>query len=175
MICWNAMSGLNILTSFLPVIFAIALNEIRAKWFKNLIQTLTTLPNFLHHHLEPLQPHEFAFGQRDRRLVIVERVDPAEQRHVAEQEHEHEQRRHIEPQFECMLLVDRLGADHLRGLLRLAALLARQLLARGVFGGLDLTAHNRFGAAVHACDYVERKIIASMSEALLPQGNAGNR
>lgn len=40
-----AMSGLNILTSFLPVIFAIALNEIRAKWFKNLIQTLTTLPN----------------------------------------------------------------------------------------------------------------------------------
>ena len=42
-----AMSGLNILTSFLPVIFAIALNEIRAKWFKNLIQTLTTLPNFI--------------------------------------------------------------------------------------------------------------------------------
>lgn len=42
-----AMSGLNILTSFFPVIFAIALNEIRAKWFKNLIQTLTTLPNFI--------------------------------------------------------------------------------------------------------------------------------
>ncbi|QOL35368.1 sugar ABC transporter permease [Bifidobacterium lemurum] len=42
-----AMSGLNILTSFLPVIFAIALNEIRAKWFKNIIQTLTTLPNFI--------------------------------------------------------------------------------------------------------------------------------
>lgn len=42
-----AMSGLNILTSFLPLFFAIALNEIRAKWFKNLIQTLTTLPNFI--------------------------------------------------------------------------------------------------------------------------------
>lgn len=42
-----AMSGLNILTSFIPVLFAIALNEIRCKWFKNLIQTLTTLPNFI--------------------------------------------------------------------------------------------------------------------------------
>ncbi|MBW3079117.1 sugar ABC transporter permease [Bifidobacterium sp. 81T8] len=42
-----AMSGLNILTSFFPLVFAIALNEIRAKWFKNLIQTLTTLPNFI--------------------------------------------------------------------------------------------------------------------------------
>ncbi|MCH9276041.1 ABC transporter permease subunit [Bifidobacterium amazonense] len=42
-----AMSGLNILTSFFPLVFAIALNEIRSKWFKNLIQTLTTLPNFI--------------------------------------------------------------------------------------------------------------------------------
>lgn len=42
-----AMSGLNILTSFLPLIFAITLNEIRTKWFKNLIQTLSTLPNFI--------------------------------------------------------------------------------------------------------------------------------
>lgn len=41
------MSGLGILTSFLPVIFAILLNEVRAKWFKNLVQTLTTLPNFI--------------------------------------------------------------------------------------------------------------------------------
>lgn len=54
-----------------------------------------------------------------------------------------------------MLFVDRLGADHLRGLLRLAALLARQLLARGVFGGLDLAAHNRFGATVHADSLVD--------------------
>lgn len=42
-----AMSGLNILTSFFPLFFAIALNEIRAKWFRNIIQTLTTLPNFI--------------------------------------------------------------------------------------------------------------------------------
>ncbi|KFJ04906.1 ABC transporter, permease protein [Bifidobacterium tsurumiense] len=42
-----AMSGLNILTSFFPLLCAIALNEIRARWFKNLVQTLTTLPNFI--------------------------------------------------------------------------------------------------------------------------------
>lgn len=42
-----AMSGLNILTSFFPLIFAICLNEIRSKWFRSLIQTLTTLPNFI--------------------------------------------------------------------------------------------------------------------------------
>ncbi|WP_167955210.1 ABC transporter permease [Anaerosporobacter faecicola] len=42
-----AMSGLTILTSFLPVIFAIFLNEIKCKWFKTLVQTLTTLPNFI--------------------------------------------------------------------------------------------------------------------------------
>ena len=42
-----AMSGIGLLTSFFPVAFAIALNEIRAKWFRNLIQTLTTLPNFI--------------------------------------------------------------------------------------------------------------------------------
>lgn len=42
-----AMSALGILTSFLPLFFAIALNEIRAKWFRNIVQTLTTLPNFI--------------------------------------------------------------------------------------------------------------------------------
>lgn len=42
-----AMSGLTLLTSFLPVIFAIFLNEIKCKWFKTLVQTLTTLPNFI--------------------------------------------------------------------------------------------------------------------------------
>lgn len=42
-----AMSFLGIATSFLPVGFAILLNEIKCKWFKNLIQTLTTLPNFI--------------------------------------------------------------------------------------------------------------------------------
>lgn len=42
-----AMSGLTLLTSFLPVIFAIFLNEIKCKWFKTVVQTLTTLPNFI--------------------------------------------------------------------------------------------------------------------------------
>ena len=42
-----AMSGLGILTSFFPVLFAIGLNEIHIKWLKNGIQTLTTLPNFI--------------------------------------------------------------------------------------------------------------------------------
>lgn len=42
-----AMSGLGILTSIFPLFFAIGLNEIRTRWFKNLVQTLTTLPNFI--------------------------------------------------------------------------------------------------------------------------------
>lgn len=42
-----AMSGLTLLTSVLPVGFAIFLSEIKCKWFKNIVQTLTTLPNFI--------------------------------------------------------------------------------------------------------------------------------
>lgn len=42
-----AMSLLGIVTSILPVGFAIFLNEIKCKWFKNIVQTLTTLPNFI--------------------------------------------------------------------------------------------------------------------------------
>ena len=42
-----AMSLLGIATSFLPVLFAVFLNEINCKWFKNIVQTLTTLPNFI--------------------------------------------------------------------------------------------------------------------------------
>ncbi|MGN0205204.1 MAG: ABC transporter permease [Coprococcus sp.] len=42
-----AMSLLGIATSLLPVFFAILLNEIKCKWFKTLVQTLTTLPNFI--------------------------------------------------------------------------------------------------------------------------------
>lgn len=42
-----AMSFLNLATSFLPLIFAMFLSEIKTKWFKNLVQTLTTLPNFI--------------------------------------------------------------------------------------------------------------------------------
>ena len=42
-----AMSLLGIATSFLPVLFAIFLNEIKSKKFRNVVQTFTTLPNFI--------------------------------------------------------------------------------------------------------------------------------
>ncbi|WP_371825338.1 ABC transporter permease [Paenibacillus soyae] len=42
-----AISTLNILTSVLPVIFAVFLAELRSAKFKKLVQTLTTLPNFI--------------------------------------------------------------------------------------------------------------------------------
>ncbi|MDE6357388.1 MAG: ABC transporter permease subunit, partial [Eubacteriales bacterium] len=42
-----AMSLLGIATSILPLGFAIFLNEIKCKWFRNIVQTLTTLPNFI--------------------------------------------------------------------------------------------------------------------------------
>jgi len=42
-----AMSGLGILTSVIPVLFAMFLNEIKNKKFKSIVQTLTTIPNFI--------------------------------------------------------------------------------------------------------------------------------
>ncbi len=42
-----AMSGLGILFSWLPMAFAIFLSELKSKWFKKTVQTLTTLPNFI--------------------------------------------------------------------------------------------------------------------------------
>lgn len=42
-----AISTLNILTSVLPVIFAVFLAELGSTRFKKLVQTLTTLPNFI--------------------------------------------------------------------------------------------------------------------------------
>ncbi|WP_219834117.1 sugar ABC transporter permease [Paenibacillus sp. R14(2021)] len=42
-----AISFLGILTSPLPAIFAICLTEVRFKRFQRLVQTLTTLPNFI--------------------------------------------------------------------------------------------------------------------------------
>lgn len=42
-----AMSGINILTSWLPMAFAILLSEVRVKWFKKSVQTFTTIPNFI--------------------------------------------------------------------------------------------------------------------------------
>ena len=41
------MSGLGILMSWLPMMFAILLSEIKFKFFKKSVQTLTTLPNFI--------------------------------------------------------------------------------------------------------------------------------
>lgn len=42
-----AMSFLGIISSVLPMIFAIFLSEMRSKRFKKLVQTTTTLPNFI--------------------------------------------------------------------------------------------------------------------------------
>lgn len=42
-----AMSGLSILTSWLPMVFAIFLNEIRCMPFRKTVQIVTTLPNFI--------------------------------------------------------------------------------------------------------------------------------
>ncbi|NIK22060.1 ABC transporter permease subunit [Paenibacillus lupini] len=41
------MSGLNLLFSWLPMVFAIFLTEIKAVRFRKFIQTVTTLPNFI--------------------------------------------------------------------------------------------------------------------------------
>lgn len=42
-----AISSLNIATSIFPVIFAVFLIELRSTKFKKIVQTLTTLPNFI--------------------------------------------------------------------------------------------------------------------------------
>ena len=42
-----AMSFLGLLTSPLPMIFAIMITEVRFKWFKRSVQTLSTIPNFI--------------------------------------------------------------------------------------------------------------------------------
>jgi multiple sugar transport system permease protein/putative aldouronate transport system permease protein len=42
-----AISFLGIATSVLPLVFAMFLNEVRAPWFRSIVQTLTTLPNFI--------------------------------------------------------------------------------------------------------------------------------
>ncbi len=41
------MSSIGIATSLLPVLFAVFLNEIKCTRFKKLVQTLTTIPNFI--------------------------------------------------------------------------------------------------------------------------------
>lgn len=42
-----AMSGITILTSWLPMIFAVFMNEIKCMPFKKFVQTVTTIPNFI--------------------------------------------------------------------------------------------------------------------------------
>ena len=42
-----AMSGLSLLSSWFPMIFAVFLNEIKSVHFKKFVQTVTTLPNFI--------------------------------------------------------------------------------------------------------------------------------
>lgn len=42
-----AISGLNLIFSWFPMIFAIFLNEIKCKPYKKFVQTVTTLPNFI--------------------------------------------------------------------------------------------------------------------------------
>ncbi|WP_058303687.1 ABC transporter permease [Gorillibacterium timonense] len=42
-----AMSSLGLITSVFPVVFAILLSEIRSGWYRKLVQTLTTIPNFI--------------------------------------------------------------------------------------------------------------------------------
>lgn len=41
------MSGLGLCTQVLPVAFAIFISEIRRPWFKKIVQTVTTIPNFI--------------------------------------------------------------------------------------------------------------------------------
>ncbi len=42
-----AISGLSLFFSWFPMIFAVFLNEIKCKPFKKIVQTVTTLPNFI--------------------------------------------------------------------------------------------------------------------------------
>jgi putative aldouronate transport system permease protein len=42
-----AMSGITVATSWLPLLFAVFLNEIKFMPFRRVIQTVTTLPNFI--------------------------------------------------------------------------------------------------------------------------------
>lgn len=42
-----AMSGLGIATSWVPMIFAVFLSEVKSKWFKRFVQIFTTIPNFI--------------------------------------------------------------------------------------------------------------------------------
>ena len=42
-----AMSGITLATSWLPMLFAVFMNELRCVPFRKFVQTVTTLPNFI--------------------------------------------------------------------------------------------------------------------------------
>jgi putative aldouronate transport system permease protein len=42
-----AMSGISLFFSWFPMMIAVFLNEIKCKWFRKFVQTVTTLPNFI--------------------------------------------------------------------------------------------------------------------------------
>ncbi len=42
-----AMSGLGIITSWIPLVFAVFLSEVKSVRFKRIVQTCTTIPNFI--------------------------------------------------------------------------------------------------------------------------------
>ena len=42
-----AMSAMGLMTSFLPMFFAIMLNEVRHRKYRKFVQTVTTIPNFI--------------------------------------------------------------------------------------------------------------------------------
>ena len=42
-----AMSGISLFFSWFPMIIAVFLNEIKCKWYRKFVQTVTTLPNFI--------------------------------------------------------------------------------------------------------------------------------
>ena len=65
-----AMSTLGILTSVLPVIFAIFLSEIKLNWLKKTVQVLTTLPNFISWVLV----YSFAFALFSTNTGFVNRI-----------------------------------------------------------------------------------------------------
>ncbi|HEY8421199.1 MAG TPA: ABC transporter permease subunit [Thermoclostridium sp.] len=65
-----AMSTLGIITSVLPVIFAVFLSEIKSSWFKKTVQVLTTLPNFISWVLV----YSFAFALFSTNIGFVNRI-----------------------------------------------------------------------------------------------------
>ncbi|AGC67095.1 putative multiple-sugar transport system permease YteP [Thermoclostridium stercorarium subsp. stercorarium DSM 8532] len=65
-----AMSTLGLLTSVLPVIFAVFLSEIRVDWLRKSVQVLTTLPNFISWVLV----YSFAFALFSTNTGFVNRI-----------------------------------------------------------------------------------------------------